>query len=389
MGCALACALASHGIPVRVVDRGSLETLLSDRTSDNRAIALSPTSKNLLEHIGIWKNLHQDAEPILDIKTVHGSTGSTVSFQQNHSPLGYIVPMSVLKQGIAQRVKDFSDLIQWVTGEVESIEKNTHSLSILLKDGAVLKTPLIVGVDGKNSKVRELGGFESIVWDYGKEAIVCTYSHEDRHQGIAWEIFMEEGPFAILPMTENRSSIVWSVQRDIAQALKELSDEDFDAVIMEKMNPYRANLKRISPRWIYPIGIQLTERYAKDGIVLVGDAAHVMHPLAGQGINMGFRDVAALTEVLVDYNALGLSLGDPQAHSKYERWRRFDNLSMILMTDTFDALFSNNSKVLKKLRENGLKIVEQSIGLRKLFSENAMGMGGKLPRLLQGLSLQS
>ncbi len=373
VGSVLACALAYQGIPSRIVDRGSLENLLSDRTSDNRAIALSPTSKNLLDHIGIWKNLQKDAEPILEIKTVHGSTGSTVSFKKD-TPIGYIVPMSVLKQGIAQRVKDFSHLIQWMTGEVENIQKHVHSLSVILKDGTTLETPVVIGVDGKNSKVRKLGGFESMAWDYGKEAIVCTCEHDNDHQGIAWEIFMEEGPFAILPMTQNRSSIVWSVQEDIAYALKELSDEDFDAVIAEKMKPYRANLKRISPRWMYPIGIQLTERYAKDSIVLVGDAAHVMHPLAGQGVNMGFRDVAALMEILVEYNALGLSLGDPQAHAKYERCRRFDNLSMTMMTDGFDALFSNRSKILEKLRERGVQWVERSTGLKSLFVENAVGI---------------
>jgi len=375
VGSALACALAHHGISVRIVDRGSLENLLSDRISDNRAIALSPTSKNLLEHSGIWKNLQKDAAPILDIKTVHGSTSSTVSFKKD-TPMGYIVPMSVLKQGIAQRVAEFSkeNLIQWVTGEVEDVQKNTYSLSVILKDGTTLKTPVVIGADGKNSKVRQLGEFESIAWDYGKEAIVCTYAHDDDHQGIAWEIFMEEGPFAILPMTENRSSIVWSVQEDIAHALKDLSDEDFDDVIAEKMKPYRETLKRISPRWMYPIGIQLTERYVKEGIVLVGDAAHVMHPLAGQGVNMGFRDVAALTGILGEYNALGLSLGDPQAHAKYERCRRFDNLSMTMMTDTFDALFSNHSKVLGALREQGLKWVERSMGLKSLFIENAVGI---------------
>jgi 2-octaprenyl-6-methoxyphenol hydroxylase len=373
VGSALACALAHHGIPVRVVDCVPLAALLSDRTSDNRAIALSPTAKNLLETIGVWKNIQADAEPILEIKTVHGSTGSTVSFKKDNS-LGHIVPMSVLKQGIAQRVKDFSPLIQWVTGEVTDIQKNTYSLSVLLKDGTALETPALIGADGKNSKVRQLGGFESMAWDYGKEAIVCTYKHDGDHQGIAWEIFMEEGPFAILPMTENRFSIVWSVQEDIAHALKELSDEDFDAVMRGKIEGYRTNIERISPRWIYPIGIQLTERYAKDGIVLVGDAAHVMHPLAGQGVNMGFRDVAALAEILVEYHALGLFLGDPQAHAKYERQRRFDNLSMTMMTDGFDALFSNHSKILEKLRESGLQWVERSTGLKSLFVENAVGV---------------
>ncbi len=375
VGSLLACGLAAHGIAVRLVDRVSLETLLSDTTSDHRAIALSPASKNLLDGLGIWQSIQEHVQPILDVQTVHGSTGSGVSFNNGGHCVGYIVPMSFLRQTFAQRVSHFvhQGIIEWVVGELESFEKNPYTLTVILKEGERFDTGVVIGADGKNSKVRQLGGFDTIAWDYGKEAIICTYSHTNDHQGIAWEIFMPEGPFAILPMTKNRSSIVWSVQKDIAQALMDLSDQAFNAIITEKMTPYLEGLTRVSQRWTYPIGIRLAKQYVKDSILLIGDAAHVMHPLAGQGVNMGFRDVAALIEIFAQGDSLGLSLTDATLHKNYEAQRRFDNLSMTVMTDAFDALFSNQSKTLEKVREYGMKMVSKNQGLQSLFKENAMG----------------
>ena len=388
VGGALACALAHNTIPVRVVDRYPLSALLEDQGTDCRAIAISPSSKNLLDALGVWEIAMPHAQPIFDIQTVHGTTDSTVSFKgenKANDPMGYVVPMYLLKKAVCSRLQTFlqEGLVTWVEGSLQSMEQQGSTMKVSLENDHAFQTSLLIGADGKNSKVRELSGMECHAWNYGKGAIVCAYEHSNDHQGIAWEIFMEEGPFAILPMTGNRSSIVWSVQEDIAGSLKALPDEAFDAIIMDKMAPYLKNLKRVSPRWMYPIGIQFTEKYVDDNLALVGDAAHVMHPLAGQGMNMGFRDVAALVEVLLDQASVGLPFNDLNALEKYQQWRRFDNLSMLAMTDAFDGVFSNHSKVLSFLRERGVRQVERSMGLKKLLTDNATGMLGNLPNLLR------
>lgn len=384
VGGSLACALVERDIPTHVVDVRPLEDFLSDTTSDCRAIAVSPTSRNLLTHLHIWPHLKDHFQPILEIKTVHGSTDSEVSFTDEGNPLGSIIPMSLLRQAIAKRVQDFVDQgkIHWHRASLESVQKTQGGPVVTLSNGETLQTQALVGADGKNSSVRNLGGFDTTTWGYGKEAIVCTFDHSNDHQSIAWEIFLEEGPFAILPMTQKRSSIVWSVQEDIAHALKNLSDEAFDALIEQKLSPYLNDIKRVSPRWIYPIGIQFSETYAKDGLFLVGDAAHVMHPLAGQGLNMGFRDVAALAGVVHDQQSLGLPLNDAVAYEKYQKWRRFDNLSMLFMTDSLDVLFSNGRPSLKRMREWGMKAMAKDSGLKTLFSKSATGKWGQVPKLL-------
>lgn len=384
VGGALACALASYGVPVTLVDKTPLEKFLSDETSDRRAIAVSPSSKNLLAAIGVWDSLEDTAEPILHIKTVHGPQGTEVSFDGKvGEPRGHIVPMSLLRQAIARRVQSLE--IPWHTSTLDCFEKNSQGIQVSLDNGKAFTASLLVGADGKFSKVRELAGFETTEWPYGKQAIVCTYAHENDHQGIAWEIFLEEGPFALLPMRGKETSIVWTVQEDIGRYLKDASDEDFDSIVTEKMAPYLKGLKRVSPRWIYPIGVQFCETYIQENLALVGDAAHVMHPLAGQGVNMGFRDVAALAEVVVGAARLGLPLSSDL--ERYQQWRRFDNLSMLGFTDTLDALFSNGKKSLKLLREVGMKVMKRHTGLQALISEDAMGFSGSLPKLLQGQSL--
>jgi 2-octaprenyl-6-methoxyphenol hydroxylase len=388
LGSALACALAHFKIPCRIIEKTPRDVFLKDKTSDCRAIALSPTSKNLLNHIGIWEQVEKDSCPIQRVETVHGSTDTKVTFDgKEEHPLGHIVAMSLLRQGIVQQTTNHPDMIEWVEGSLDSFDRNDLSLKIHLQDGRSFHTPLLIGADGKGSFVRDLGGFKTINHPYGKEAIVCTYEHTNDHENIAWEIFMDEGPLAILPMTQNRSSLVWSVHEDIAQSLREASDTLFDEIVIDKLAPYLKNPKRISKWWIYPLSLQFTTRLEKEGVLLAGDAAHVIHPLAGQGINMGFKDAAALVDVLKDCLQVGLPVSDRAAHKKYERWRRLDNFSMIFATDGLERLFSSDLKIIKKMRDIGLKMVDRNRGLKQLLSENAMGTLGNLPGLLREKSL--
>lgn len=384
VGSALACSLAQQKIPSRIIDRIPLNFFLSDTNSDCRAIALSPASKNFLDHLDIWTTIKFMACPINQVQTVHGSTGTTVTFDEStNNPLGYIIPMSLLRQKIAHRVKDYSDTIEWVEGSLASLDKDHTFITTHLKDGRSFRSSLVIGADGKNSFVRNLGQFETTHHPYGKDAIVCTYEHTNDHQNIAWEIFREDGPFALLPMTDNRSSLVWSVDHAIAQSLREASDEVFDQILSHELSPYLKNPKRISPRWIYPLSLHFVTHVQKEGIVLIGDAAHVIHPLAGQGVNIGFKDAATLGEILNEHFQIGLSLSDPVAHEKYERWRRFDTFSMILATDGLERLFGHHNPFIKKMRDIGLKMVDRNKGLKGLLSKNAMGTLGNLPQFLK------
>lgn len=385
VGASLACALAYFQIPCRLVEKTRRDFFLSDSTSDCRAIALSPTSKTFLNHIGVWDFIKSGVCPIHSVETVHGSTDTTITFEEKEKdgPLGYIVAMSLLRQGIARSTRNFPDFIEWVEGSLDFLDRSGSSFHVHLKEGITFQAPILIGADGKNSLVRRLAEFETISHLYDKEAIVCTYAHTNDHKNIAWEIFMEEGPFAILPMTQNRSSIVWSVQKDIAKSLREAEDHTFDHIMLEKLGPYLQNPKRISQRWIYPLSLQFTENYEKEGVLLIGDAAHVIHPLAGQGVNMGLRDGAVLAEVLSDSLHLGLSVVDGTMHQKYERLRRFDNFSMMLATDGLERLFASDYKIIKKVRDMGLKMIDRSRGIKQLLSESAMGTLGILPRLLR------
>jgi 2-octaprenyl-6-methoxyphenol hydroxylase len=384
VGAAFACALAEQKISSRIIDRTPLGFFLSDENSDCRAIALSPSSKNFLEHLGIWQSIKNIVCPIDQVKTVHGPTNTSVRFDPSASdPLGYIIPLSLLRQKIAQRVKTFADRIEWVEGTLGSLEKQGPFITVHLNDGRFFKSSILVGADGKGSFVRKLGAFETIEHPYGKDAIVCTYEHKNNHENIAWEIFREDGPLALLPMTHNRSSLVWSVDHTIAESLREASDEDFDQILSHELSPYLEQPKRVSPRWIYPLSLQFVDHSAKEGIFLIGDAAHVIHPLAGQGVNLGLRDAGTLAEVLIEGAQIGLSLSDSTICQKYERWRRFDVFSMILATDGLEALFSNHNPLIKKMRDIGLKMVDRNKGLKRLLSKSAMGTLGNLPWALK------
>lgn len=388
VGATLACALATYGVKSRVVDRAPLQTLVNDTTSDWRAIATSPTSQNLLQALGIW-NLVQESCLIREVRVIRGGGEETMTFPPSlgdKGVLGHIIPLSMLRSAIAQRVASFvkEGLIQWVEDSIESIEKTSAFLNVSLKSGQSFQTALLVGADGRHSTVRSLGGFEYLQWDYETTAIVCTYAHDNDHQEIAWEIFLQEGPLALLPLCHKRSSLVWSLPKDCTEALLNLSDQDFDDILREKLSPYLENPCRLGRRWTYPLSVQLVESFFKDNVVLVGDAAHVMHPLAGQGVNMGFRDIAALTEVITEGTRLGLLPSDPTVLCRYQKWRRFDTLSMIAVTHGLEGLFSSESQILRKLAGVGLQLINHGSIIKQILAQDAMGTLGNLPKLLRG-----
>jgi 2-octaprenyl-6-methoxyphenol hydroxylase len=221
-------------------------------------------------------------------------------------------------------------------------------------------------------------------WDYDQSAIICNIAHDGPHGGVAVEKFMPNGPFAVLPLSGNRSSIVWSEKRSLVPMYMNMSEDEFTRELQCRVGTWLGAVRPITRRWAWPLGVMHAERYIDRRLALIGEAAHAMHPIAGQGLNMGIRDVAALAEVIVDQYRLGLDVGDPEALARFQRWRRFDNFSLITVTDGLTRLFSNDIAPLRLARDVGMAAVNRVPPLKKFFMRHAMGIVGELPRLVRG-----
>jgi 2-octaprenyl-6-methoxyphenol hydroxylase len=260
-------------------------------------------------------------------------------------------------------------------------------LDVTLADGATLATRLLVGADGARSGIRERAGIASYGWDYGQSAIVTNVAHERDHQGRADEHFLPAGPFAILPLPGRRSSIVWTEETREAERIASLPDDEFHAELERRFGLHLGEISAEGARRTYPLGFAVARAFVAERVALIGDAAHVIHPIAGQGLNMGLKDVAALAECVVDAARLGLDPGGGEVLDRYQRWRRFDTAAMGIATDGLNRLFSNRSDVLRLIRDVGLGLVERMPALKRLFIREAAGLVGDVPKLLRGEAL--
>ena len=260
-------------------------------------------------------------------------------------------------------------------------------LSVTLADGGRLRARLLVAADGARSSIRARAGIPTRGWSYGQSAIVATVAHERDHGGRAEEHFLPAGPFAILPLRHCRSSIVWTEQAAEAERILGLPESDFHAELERRFGLHLGAIAVVGPRRAYPIGLWIARAFIGPRLALVGDAAHVIHPIAGQGLNMGLKDVAALAETIVDAARLGLDPGSAATLERYQRWRRFDTMAMGVATDGLNRLFSNRSDVLRLVRDLGLGVVDRLPGLKQLFIREAAGLLGEVPKLLKGEGL--
>lgn len=389
VGGALAAALASAGIHSVVVDAEPPATQ-TGTGFDGRASAVAQAPKRMLSEIGIWAKLPEAASPILDIRVSDGESRLFLHYdhQEIGEPaLGHMVENRHLRQAIFEVMANSPAITHLAPATVTGIERTLEGTVTALADGRTIRAPLVVGADGRRSFVREAAAIPLTAWQYGQAGIVCTVHHERSHQNVAHERFLTPGPFAILPLTGNRASIVWTESVDDAARIMELSDADFLSELAERFGDFLGDLEIVSPRWSYPLSLQFAQASTDRRLALTGDAAHAMHPIAGQGLNMGYRDVAALAEVLADAKRLGLDMGAPHILAKFERWRRFDNMLMLASTDGLNRLFSNDIRPVKLARDLGLAAVNLSGPLKKLFMRHAMGLAGNLPRLLKGEAL--
>jgi 2-octaprenyl-6-methoxyphenol hydroxylase len=398
-GLSLAIACAGAGIEVAVVDREDPAKFRS-AAYDGRTTAIAYGSQQVLKGIGVWDALSVHAEPIREIRVADGNSPLFLHYDRadiGAEALGYIVENRSLRGALQDRAEALPNLALYAPSAVEQVDFGAAQARLTLADGRRIAASLIVGADGRESPMREAAGIKTWRKSYRQIAIVCVVRHAEPHRGVAVEHFRAAGPFAILPMPTlkdgakkdgaNRSSIVWTEDEHDAPALLALDAADFTRQLANRFGDFLGKVEPEPGRWSYPLMLIQAERYAAHRLALIGDAAHVIHPIAGQGWNLGVRDIAALAELMVDAHRLGLDLGSAELLARYERWRRFDSLTLTAVTDGLNRLFSTEAPPLKFARDIGLAAIDRAPGLKRFFMRHAMGVTGDLPRLVKGESL--
>lgn len=360
--------------------------------NDPRASAIAAAARHLLQTIGVWDALAADAQPILDMTVTDSRLTDVVrpvylSFAGEVTPgepFAHMVENRHLLAALNATAREAG--VELLSQGVTDFEVS-HFVSVHLTNGGSYKARLLVAADGARSRLRERVGIQTFGWDYPQSAIATTVAHERDHGGRAQEHFLPAGPFAILPLKDRRASIVWTETTDEAARIVALPDAEFLAELERRFGLELGDLTLAGPRRAYPLGFSVARSFIAERLALVGDAAHVIHPIAGQGLNIGLRDVAALAEAIADAARLGLDIGSAEVLDRYQRWRRFDTMGMGIATDGLNRLFSNQSDILKVVRDLGIGIVDRLPALKDLFIREAAGLTGQVPKLLRGEAL--
>jgi len=393
-GMTLACALAGAGVSVTVLDRAPPDAQMT-RDYDGRASAIAHASAMALRGIGLWPLLEPHASPINDIRVADGHPMRGISplfLHYDHrdvgdAPFGYIIENRLIREALAAFAAKCPSLRLLAPVEVARLDRSRHRVEAFLADGRRVRAGLAIAADGRFSETRKAAGIAVTGFRYRQTAIVCTVRHERAHDGVAVELFLPGGPFAMLPMTDNRSNVVWTERADLAPVYLGLDDDRFMTELRRRFGGWLGEIELVGPRFSYPLGVLHAARYTADRLALVGDAAHAIHPIAGQGLNLGLRDVAALAELIVDTHRLGLDLGGAQVLDRYERWRRVDNMLLTAVTDGLNRLFSNDIAPVRLVRDLGLAGVNRLPPVKRFLMRHAMGVVGDLPRLVRGEAL--
>ena len=391
VGLTLASALDSSGLSAIVVDPAD-PAPRGDASFDGRTSAVSSSSMRMLETVGIAEHLAEPGCPIWRIAVADGLKPGGLHFEpDDHEPLGFMHENRHLRAALHARVEAGKNLWLMWKSRVSNVDRGEGGIIVSLDDGRKLSAPLLAAADGRNSRTRESAGINVARWKYDHQAIVSVLRHEKPHEHVAYEIFYPGGPFALLPMADDlagrRSAIVWSVPNADAAGWLSLTDADFAAEAEAAMGGFLGKVEMLAPRSSFPLGFHHAARITDKRLVLVGDAAHAMHPIAGQGLNLGFRDVAALTEVLVEGARLGLDLGDQQLLSRYQRWRSLDALSVAFATDSLTRVYGIPGATASAIRRFGMGLVGRISPVRNRMMSEARGTSGQLPLLLRGLPI--
>ncbi len=390
-GPALALALAQGGLSVTVIDARPAPAR-AERGFDGRAYALAIASKRLLTVLGVWPRVAANTQAIHQIKASDGLAGQGAApffltfdaAEIEEGPMGFLLEDRFLYAAFLEAMAAEPN-ITLLSGEtVTAQDISATSATVTLASGRTLTGRVLIGCDGRASGTATRAGIPRTGWGYGQTALVTAVEHEKPHHGIAHQFFMPEGPLAILPLPGNRSSIVWSETEANAAAIQALSDDDYLAALRPRFGDFLGDIRLAGDRFTYPLSLSLATRFVAPRLALVGDAAHGVHPIAGQGLNLGLRDVGALAQVLIEAQRRGEDIGALDVLERYQRWRRFDATTLALGMDAVNRLFSNDNPILRAARDAGLGLVNAVPALRRGFIRQAAGLTGDLPRLLAG-----
>ncbi len=390
----LALALARGGLRVAVIDALPAETRAEEGFS-GRAYALALASVRMLQALGLWADLAVHAQSILQIKASDGRAGEGAApfFLHFHhgeieeGPMGHMLEDRYLRRALLSAMTTQEGITHLSGKEVVAQEVRPGGAVLDLASGGQVTARLVAGCDGRASGTARRAGIRRIDRDYPQTALVCAIAHERPHEGIAHQFFMPPGPLAILPLPGNRSSIVWSEGTAAAAAIQAMDGPDYLAVLRPRFGDFLGEISLAGDRYSYPLSLSLAQSLVAERLVLVGDAAHGLHPIAGQGLNLGLRDVAALAEVLLEAARRGEDIANPLVLERYQIWRRFDTVAMALATDGVNRLFSNDNPVLRGLRDVGMGVVSALPALRRGFIRQAAGLTGEVPKLLRGQTI--
>ncbi len=389
-GPALALALAQAGRDVTILDTLPHE-MRETPDFNGKAYALALASVRLLSAIGLWDRVRENAQPMLEIKVSDGRAGEGPApfflhfdhAEIEEGPMGHMCEDRFLRKALLDAMAEEPRITQ-VTDTVIAQEADTRGITVTLASGRTLTGRLLVGSDGRASGTAARAGIKRTGWDYGQTALVAAIAHEQPHHGIAHQFFMPPGPLAILPLPGNVSSIVWSETETTARRFAALSDAAFMEVLRPRFGDFLGEISLRGQRYTYPLGLSLANSFIAPRVALVGDAAHGLHPIAGQGFNAGLRDVGALAQVIDEAARRGEDYAAPDVLARYQQWRRFDTATLALTTDLTNRLFSNDNPLLRGLRDLGMGALSAMPRLRRGFIREAAGLTGELPDLMKG-----
>jgi len=401
-GATLALALRSGGLRPIVIERAPMSDQL-EATFDGRASAIAFSAFRQWRTLGLGARLEPHAQRIEQILVTDGRSpgaasskapspfalrfdSAEIADRADGEPLGYMLENRRTRVALAQTLAD-TDIQVLAPASLASLDREAGGARAVLADGRTITAPLAVAADGRGSQARKMAGIGVVGWPYKQSGVVATVDLERPHGGVAHEHFLPSGPFAILPLTDNRASLVWTEASDQARALMTVSPEAFQAYLDRRFGEFLGKATAQPNRFVYPLSLELAERMTAPRLALLGDAAHAVHPIAGQGLNLGLKDIAALAQVLVDARRLGEDIGSELVLERYARWRRFDNVMLAAATDGFTRLFSNDNPLLRLARGLGMGAVNALGPARRFFMEEAGGATGELPRLLRGEAL--
>lgn len=391
VGLTLALALGQGGLKVVVVDAmPPAQTLMP--AFDGRVSALAYAAIRMMRALEVWPHLEAEAQPIREILVSDGAVGRAASPFSLHfdaqevgaDSLGHIAENRHIRAALYAAMTAQKNITLIAPATIASLAVEAGHVAAKLSDGNEFQAALAVAADGRESRLRDQMGIGVVGWSYPQTGIVATVHHAEPHQGVAYEHFLPSGPFAILPMTGDRSSLVWTEAKDKAPAMLALDDDAFNAEVAARFGAHLGDTEVVGGRWSYPLKFHLARDFVRPRFALAGDCAHGIHPIAGQGLNLGLKDAAALAETLLDAARLGRDIGTADVLKRYERWRRFDSFTLAASTDALNRLFSNDIAPLRQLRDLGLGIVDAIGPARRFFMRHAGGDIGKLPKLMKG-----